>query len=312
MLWRIQKAKTSINGKIANGSKPMKSEKTVLWVTLALLGSSVEPIIVKLGQNNQIPSFQLLVLKLLCGGILFVPLYRKFRIHSMPMFRRLLFVSLLAMGTNYCVFLSIENLSVPFVITLLATTPIFVGLLNHIQGRVILRREFWLGFIAVFIGILISVDYTQSSFSSFSAIGFFYALMSIFGSTTYRTSVQKLCEEIDPLQISIFIFMINGVFALMLLPWIGDVKNDTWPIVIWLGLAGAIANIAFINAIHVLGATMTSLITLLQRPLVILIAAFVLNTTLSVLQVAGIVLVIVGVKFAKVDKIGNTIQVLNR
>ena len=281
-----------------------KSErnKTTFWVTLSLLGSSVEPIVVKLGQNNLIPSSQLLILKLLCGGLFCCPFYRRLKWHSLSVLKHFVIIALLAMFTNYCVFLSLENLSVPLVITLISTTPIFVGLIHQIQGRVVLKKEFWIGFVAVFVGIIISIDFNSSTTQTVTLLGIFYALLAIIGSTAYRTKVEKLCEKVESFQISIHLFFINGILAFWLLPVIGEVKPATWPVVLWLGLAGVVANIGFINAIRILGATKTSIISLLQRPLVILIASLIFNTPLTVLQMAGVFLVVFGVSYAKAEK----------
>ena len=276
--------------------------KSNIWITLALLGSSVEPLIVKIGLNNQISSFQILVLKLICGAILFTPFYSRIKIHNLSVMKRLFFISAMALVTNYCIFLSLEHLSVPLVVTLITTTPVFVGLLNQLQGRVTLKKEFWVGVLAVFIGVLLSLEFTQSSLAFVTSMGLIFALISILGSTMYRTSVEKLCEDIDPLQISASIFLINGIFSAFMLPWIGKIASGTWPIAIWLGLAGAVANIAFVNAIHSLGATRTSIISLLQRPLVILLATIILKTPLSAWQLSGIALVFFGVRYAKTER----------
>lgn len=276
--------------------------KSNIWITLALLGSSVEPLIVKIGLNNQISSFQILVLKLICGAIIFTPFYARLKIHNLSVMKRLFFISAMALVTNYCIFLSLEHLSVPMVVTLITTTPVFVGLLNQLQGRVTLKKEFWVGVLAIIIGVLLSLEFTYSSWSSVTSLGLIFVIMSILGSTIYRTSVEKLCEDIDPLQISAFIFFINGVFSVLMLPWIGKIVPGTWPIALWLGLAGAVANIAFINAIHSLGSTRTSIISLLQRPLVILLATVILKTPLSAWQVTGIALVFFGVRYAKTER----------
>jgi multidrug transporter EmrE-like cation transporter len=52
-----------------------------------------------------------------------------------------------------------------------------------------------------------------------------------------------------------------------------------------------------------------SVIGLLQRPLVILCAALILKEPLSAVQIAGIILVIVGIQMAKVTK---RTQILNK
>ena len=67
----------------------------------------------------------------------------------------------------------------------------------------------------------------------------------------------------------------------------------------WIGVAAAVANVAFLVALHRIGATRISIFTLLQRPAVMAVAALVLAEPLHVSQVVGITLVLAGVHAAQ-------------
>jgi drug/metabolite transporter (DMT)-like permease len=68
------------------------------------------------------------------------------------------------------------------------------------------------------------------------------------------------------------------------------------------GICAALANITFIKALSLVGATRISIITMIQRPALILIAALILQEVPTWIQAAGIVLVVIGINFAKVTR----------
>jgi drug/metabolite transporter (DMT)-like permease len=68
------------------------------------------------------------------------------------------------------------------------------------------------------------------------------------------------------------------------------------------GIAGSIANIAFLYALNILGSTNVSLLNMLNQPTVILLSAIILKENLSLYQIVGIVLTIVGINIAKRQK----------
>ncbi len=68
------------------------------------------------------------------------------------------------------------------------------------------------------------------------------------------------------------------------------------------GSAAALANVAFLSAMAIIGSTRVSIISLLQRPLLLILAVVVLNEPASALQIVGIVLTILGVQVAQVKR----------
>ncbi len=282
----------------------VKSKQATVWVILSLIGSSIEPLVVKFGHQNGFFSSQLMTLKLIMGGICFLPFLWKLDRPSTEHLKQIFFISALAMLTNYSIFLAVEKLPVTVVITLISTTPVFIGIIHTLKGKVILRKQFWPSLFTVLLGVMLSVRNGGGLNSGdLSALGVLFVLSAIMGSILYRLRVDELCNEVKPIQISTYMFSINGILGLFFLPFIDGPKLEILPFVVWLGIAGAVANIGFLFAIHVLGATKTSVISLLQRPMVILLAAFFFKETLDELQVFGIALVILGVWFAKSEKI---------
>lgn len=280
----------------------LKPEKNaIFWVTLALLGSSIEPLIVKYGLQQGFQSSQLMVWKLIIGGLCFLPFVLKEKLPASKNLNKLIVISILAILTNYSIFLAVGYLPVTLVITLISTTPIFIAIVHSLQGRVILKKEFWPGLVLVLIGVGLCVSLKFDRIEG-SYRGLIFIITAILGSIIYRSKVDILCQEMKPLSISTYIFIINACIALTALPFIAPVTFSAAPIVGWLGIAGAIANVGFIYAISILGATRTSVITLLQRPMVIILGAFIYNESLTVYQLIGIALVATGIWLAKTEK----------
>jgi drug/metabolite transporter (DMT)-like permease len=69
-----------------------------------------------------------------------------------------------------------------------------------------------------------------------------------------------------------------------------------------MGITAALANLAFLWAISQLGSTRMSIIAMLQRPLIILISAFVLKEDLNAYQICGTVLILLGIYLARVKR----------
>ncbi len=281
-----------------------QSKKATIWVVLSLLGSSIEPLVVKYAHQGGFLSSQLMVLKLIMGGLCFIPFLWRLERPSGKQLNQIFLISLLALLTNYSLFLSVEKLSVTAVVTLISTTPVFIGIIHTLKGKVILKKQFWPALFTVLVGVMLSVRKNGGiDAESLSVLGILFVLSAIMGSILYRLRVDELCNDIAPIKISTYMFTMNGIIGLFLLPFIPEPDLKILPIVGWLGLAGAFANIGFIFAIHVLGATKTSVVSLLQRPMVILLAALFFKENLDEMQFLGVGMVILGIWFAKSEKI---------
>jgi drug/metabolite transporter (DMT)-like permease len=85
----------------------------------------------------------------------------------------------------------------------------------------------------------------------------------------------------------------------MLIP---KVSHVTLAMGVWIGFTASIANVAFLLLLSLLGSTRVSIVYMLQRPLVVLLAAPILHEPLHWYQILGIALVFYGVHLAKVEK----------
>ena len=115
--------------------------------------------------------------------------------------------------------------------------------------------------------------------------------------------MESLTKAFAPALISTWIFWINALVAVLFIwPFQEPFPKESLSIGIWIGLAAAAANVAFLWAIKLVGSTNMSIFNLLQRPLVIVAAAIILSDPLSWVQWLGVACVFVGIPLAKVQR----------
>ncbi len=266
-------------------------------VTIAIVSASIEPIVVKLGYGWQLLPMQLLVVKTLVGALLIFPLTRKFEWVGGFGFLRMLFLAALLLTNSGLVIYALQRLSAVFVITIISTTPALVAICNQALGRDRLKSKFWLGFCMAFGGVALGLEWKDLHGTMF---GFMLMAGAVLISTVYRVTMEATTKQYSPALVSTYLFLINGVVAAsVLLPMTGEIQGGAWQIGGWMGLAAACANVAFLYAINLLGSTKTSIVLLLQRPVVIVAAALILHEPLSVEQFVGVLLVLGGVPLAQ-------------
>jgi drug/metabolite transporter (DMT)-like permease len=274
---------------------------TVAWVATALIAASIEPLIVKLGYKGNATAFQFVVLKLILGGIFIAPIYRQIKWVGFEKFKSMLVLSSCFILNYVLIFYSLKTITASVLVTIITTTPAVVAIVNQFRFKEIAGLKFWSGFSLCFAGVILTIDLFGDN-TTLDLWGVMLALFSVGTSALYRTRMDLVTKEVKPITISAYLFMINAVVGVFCLPWLGEVDSYTWQLAAWIGFAGAIANIAFISALKLIGSTRISILTVLQRPLVILLAALVLNEPLTVTQIIGIIMVLLGVQFAKVTK----------
>jgi drug/metabolite transporter (DMT)-like permease len=258
-------------------------------------------VLVKLGFQLEATPLQLLVLKNLVGALVMLLLVRGWRRPDprQTSFKDIFIVSLLLMSTNALIIVALTKLTAVELITIITSTPLAVALVNFNRRKDSHGRLFWLGLGASIAGVILSL---QIGSFNLNCLGAAFALAAVLSSTTYRIRIESILAKADPAIVSLNVFVINGVIALACVPFIGPVTQlaRIAPYTLWMGVAGAVANLAFIAAIKELGATRMSVINLVQRPLVVLIAAVALKEALSWPQILGFILVMAGVQMAQV------------
>ncbi len=284
-------------------SKPNTNRAAILWISLAIIAASIEPIVVKLGYAGKITPAELLVVKNITGAILIVPMtwtFGKMRWIGWKDMQKILAVALLLLCTNTLTLFALQSISAVLMITIVTTTPAFVALMNERMGRDVLAPTFWIGFILCFVGVLMGMNFSDITFNTMGIAMIFGAVIS---STCYRVQMESTTAEFSPALVSTYTFLINGVITLVFIaPFVGMPQQSSWGIGGWIGLAAAAANVAFLYALNLVGSTRISLLNMLQRPAMVVAAALVLHEPLTWTVVAGIALCTVGIQLAKVTK----------
>ncbi|MBX9686605.1 MAG: DMT family transporter [Candidatus Obscuribacterales bacterium] len=271
------------------------------WITATLLAASIEPIIAKIGYAANCTPLQLLCLKSIVGALVIYPLTRKESWLAASELKTIIPAALLLLCTSTLSLSALQFIPASLLITILTVTPAVVALVNQALGRDTLSKKFWLGFFTCVLGLLFTL---KSEFAGIHALGIGLALAAVCSSSTYRVLMERITSCYKPAIVSRYIFLINGACSLSLVPFVfqNGLPGNLLLSGLWLGTAAAVANLAFLYAISILGATRVSIISMLERPIVILIAAIVLKEALSPAQILGIILVFSGVQIAKVKR----------
>ena len=277
---------------------PRASTLIAFWTTLALTASAVEPIIVKLGMNHRTTALQILIWKLILGGIFMFPVFKKVKLtkKNAP---QIILAALLYSSHYAFAFFALNFITVSFLVTALATTPIIVALMNRLYADERAPLQFWLASATSAFGVILSLSWHGPANSENSVVGLFLALLAVLASATYRIKMDQITRVIEPIAASASLFIVNACVGLLALPWIPLIETKVVPSVIWIALAGVVANVAFVRALSTLGSTRISILTLLQRPLIILISIPILGEIPTTLQWVGITTVIVSVYFSR-------------
>lgn len=275
----------------------MKVNPSLLLLTL--LAASLEPVLARLGYNQGVTPIQLLYCKSLVGAVVVLPMTVRFR----PSLRALP-AALLLLLTGASQLWALQCFPAATVITLFSTTPAVVALINQWLGREKPTLLFWLGLMACLVGIGLSLGLAASIQGS-DPMGWLFITCAILSSSLYRAQLEGLRGQIPSLRISTTLFLVQGLLLSGLAPELPTIPTSGLALGAWLGLAGVAANLTFVQAVHAFGSTRMSVFNLLQRPLVIVAAAWLLGEALTVTQWLGVALVILGVGVAQ-SQTGNT------
>lgn len=285
------------------GMSQWLGESAAFWVALTFLASSIEPIAVKIGYAQAADPIHLLLIKAITGAVFMVPMTGRWNQLSMPIIRRYLPAGLYFAITTVFVFMALKFLPAVMVITVSTSTPALVTLINQARGREQVGGIFWTGFLLCVVGNALTLEFGATGASAYNLPGVLCALASVFFSALYRTSMDDLTREFTPRTSSLIIYLLNaGIMALACLPWLPTIPAGLIPLGTLIGFAGAVANIAFLTALHLLGSTRISIVSILQRPLVILAVALILKEPLGWSQVLGMIMVLTGIRLAGVKR----------
>ena len=183
---------------------------------------------------------------------------------------------------------------------------LLVAVVNHLKGKDQITFQFALGFLAVFFGILLTFEVLKTSSIDLN-IGIGYALVAVMTSALYRLRMDSLTQEIEPLTVSGSLFALNGAISFVIFPFV-EIRKEVIPFGVWLGFAGIVANVAFLFAIKHLGSTRVSVLSVVQRPMAIILGVILLKESVSTLQALGMMMIFVGIYYAKMKPMPERVK----
>ena len=271
------------------------------WFTLAMVAGAIEPIVAKFAFRDGATALQLVVLKNCLGGlfVLVFLLGKHKNLRDLKLVRSLLLPALLLFGTNTLTLLALQSISVVLLITIVSSVPAIVALINSTLGRDRLGLRFWIGFALCFVGIIFTLDFRDAALSWIGVVFVFLAAMT---SSIYRVRMEILCEEFEPKLIAAGTFFLQGLLTLTLVPFTPPLSWTTLGFGAWIGIIAAVANIAFVAALNLVGSTRISVLTMIQRPLLVIFAAVTLHESINAIQGLGIVMTMIGIHLAQVSR----------
>ena len=281
----------------------LKGEASVtLWLTVAIFAASAEPIFVKLGYSAGVSPLQVFVLKNVFAAAVVLPICSKlgaFKWVGRENIPRLMSLAFLLFCTNGLILTSLTLVPAVVVMTLVTTTPALVAIINSALGRDKLTAKFWSGFALCLVGVVLMLEVKSLAGNP---LGILACLAAVVSSSIYRVNMETACAVMKPLTISSYQFPLCAMYCIPLVFFTPLLTFEAAKVGVITGSAAALANIAFLSAMALIGSTRVSIISLLQRPLLLVLAIVILNEPASALQILGIALTIAGVQIAQVKR----------
>jgi drug/metabolite transporter (DMT)-like permease len=188
---------------------------------------------------------------------------------------------------------------------LFGTTPVFVGLLALAFRLGRLQKTFWLGAAVTFIGVALIALASGGGFST----DLRSSLLGIGTGLTwacYTVAIAPLMRRYSPFRISAVVLAIGWIpLALVSIPQVGA-QQFAFGWKVWLGFGYAVigplflTNILWFTAVDIVGAPRAALFNNLQPFFGVLFALLLLSESLRPLEIAGGVLIFVGIALERV------------
>ena len=285
-----------------------------LIILTIVFSAGLTPIIIRITQNEGMPSLVIVLIRLWLISFALLPLiwtrYRADFLNLKP--RQWLFSALAGfwLAVNLLMlFLSLEYTSVLMTSVLRRISPVWTILPEVLIFGVVFSRRFWLGFVLTLVGVVMvglgGLTAVQGGSNPLLGAG-----MAIFGSLCFGIYLligRQLNKAIPPLLYSFVVFFssaaVTSVFvAITRTPVIGyPLSGYLWSLVVAL-LAQVFGHIFLNLALRTFTATAMAIVLQIGVALSAIIALFLFGEQPSLPQIIGSVLVIYGVVAATMEQ----------
>lgn len=288
---------------------PRKTSHLFILLAFALFAGSLGPICVRYAQSYGLTPDLITAIRMVFSSVLFFPLVwskHSQELKNMPTPQRFLALSAGVMFGTHIVLMvtSLEHISIMINQVLIATTPIWVALLEVTVLKTKLRLSVWLGIIVAFTGGTI-IAFSTSNEPAFiengnATLGVILAIFSALGSSIYLIIGRKLRASTSFLPYVWLVYTGGSIIALLIMlfnqsPIIGyDPRGYIWVIALAI-VAQIIAHGTFNFILGYLPATTVSVSSQAVPILGTIWAFFIFTEIPTLLQIIGSGIIIVGV-----------------
>jgi len=206
-----------------------------------------------------------------------------------------------------CFVYSLEFAHASTVSLLFGTCPMFVGLISIIFLRAHLEKSFWIGAALTFAGVaLIAAGAGGGLVSGWK--GDVLAIMLAVTWAAYTVAIAPLMRRYSPYRISAVVLAIGWApLALVSIPQISR-QDFSFSGAVWLGFVYAVigplflTNILWFTAVDRVGAARASIFNNMQPFFGVLFALLILSESIHGLEIAGGLLIFVGIAYERVGR----------
>lgn len=276
-------------------------------VVSSLLFGSLRPLLIQYGLINQNISPVLMLSLTAIATALCALFTNKLAKLEKKHFKALIFAGTLLFLNSFAVIYALERLSVISVSIIIALTPLLIAVHVSLKKKKPLTRNFFYGFIIAFIGVLLVLNIFDNNDFTFNVVGVVLSFLAILASDFYRVTLEEVTADLSSRQASQYVLIIGGILGCLVLPFgnidSGIIQLNMLFLLFIIGLFAFLANLFFVKAIKVSGSTKVSMIYISKPAVIALLGFLIFHIDLLAVQVAGIVLIILGLFIYELDKL---------
>jgi len=273
--------------------------KGVSYVTISAICFGFLPIFARLSYEEGLTPSLLLFYRFTLASLFFSFILLLTKKLSLP-FKKLPYLFLLGsvfyFSQSYFYLTSILYIPISVAILILDTYPVFVALFSSLLKIEKLKKEIFLSLPLSMIGLL----FITSPIFIISYIGIILALLSSLTYTFYIIISSRVIRGINE-EIASFYIIVSAAFSFYLFNFFLKelylpLSSNAWYLIIGVSIISTgIAITAFLQGLKIIGPALTSLISLLELIVTLILSFLIFNETLSFLQWIGAALIIISI-----------------
>ncbi|GAB6181285.1 DMT family transporter [Desulfotomaculum defluvii] len=281
-----------------------------LLIIITAIGYAALPIFIKQGYNLGLTIDIMLFIRFFIASISLMFILLVSRRKSFTTYKaylpQLVIQGLVFFGSAYCYTLSIKYMSATITNILLYTYPLMVVLMSTL----IFKEKFSLikgiTLFTTFFGCLLVIDVISMSALKMNMLGVLYGIGSAVFYAIYNINGQYLSKHIEPLTVSTYTSVVCLLVTLAIYPPINGFAEHSYSAILMVGLGTAILCtviplFCYAKGIALLGASKASILSNIEPVIAIVLAGVILGEKLTIIQLAGGFLIILGAMLLKLD-----------